>query len=86
MIGEFVIADRAIAHPLEVTVRLHPPFWQLMGRLLEGKLVVERRDFARTLVVLRDTFDVCIQTGSCVSYPEFKSTLAAAHLELGQLD
>jgi predicted ATPase/DNA-binding winged helix-turn-helix (wHTH) protein len=85
MTGDFVAADRAIAHSIEVATRLNAPFWQVMGRLLEGKLMVERRDFAQGLAVLREAFDVCRQTGWRVSYPEFKGTLAAAHLGLGQL-
>jgi predicted ATPase/DNA-binding winged helix-turn-helix (wHTH) protein len=85
MTGDFVAADRAIAHSIEVATRLNAPFWQMVGRFLEGKLMVERRDFAQGLAVLQEAFDTCRQTGWRVSYPEFRGTLAAAYLGLGQL-
>ena len=53
MTGDFVAAERAIAHSKEVATRLNAPFWQVVGRFLEGNLMVERRDFAQGLAVLR---------------------------------
>ncbi|WP_158932455.1 winged helix-turn-helix domain-containing protein [Acidisphaera sp. S103] len=85
MTGDFVAAERAIAHLIEIAARLNALFWQVMGRFLEGKLMVERRDFAQGLTVLREAFDICGRTGWRVSYPEFRGALAAAHLGLGQL-
>ena len=85
MIGEFGAADRAIAHSLEVATRLNAPFWQTVGRFLEGKLMVERREFARGMAVLREAFDTCRRTGWRVSYSEFMGALAAAHAGLGQI-
>ena len=85
MTGDFAAAERAIAHSMEVATRLNAPFWQMIGRFLEGKLMVERHDFAQGLTILREAFDISRRTGWRVSYPEFRGTLAAAHLGLGQL-
>jgi predicted ATPase len=53
---------------------------------MEGKLMVERRDFAKGLAALRDAFETCRQTGWLLSYPEYKCWLAEALAGLGQLD
>ena len=69
--GDFVAAERAIAHSIEVASRLNAPFWQVVGRFLEGKLMVERGDYAQGLAGLREAFEVCRRTAWRVSYPEF---------------
>jgi tetratricopeptide (TPR) repeat protein len=69
MTGDFVTAERAIAHSVEVAARLNAPFWRVVGRFLEGKLMVERRDFAQGLAVLQEAFNICRRTGWRVSYP-----------------
>lgn len=83
--GDFAAAERAIAHSIEVASRLNAPFWQMVGRFLEGKLMVERGDYAQGLAGLREAFEVCRRTAWRVSYPEFMASVAAAHLGLGQL-
>jgi len=85
MIGEFDIADRAIARLADLATSLNAPFWITAARFLEGKLLVERRAFADAVVVLREAFDTCRRTGWRLSYPEFKGTLAAALAGAGQL-
>jgi predicted ATPase len=56
----------------------------MVGRFLQGKLLVDRHEFAEASALLRDAFDRCGQAGWRISYPEFKGALAAAHLGLGQ--
>ena len=84
MTGDFDSADRAIARLIELATSLNAPFWQTAGRFLEGKLLIERHEFAKGLGVLRDAFNTCRQTGWRLSYPEFKGALASAHAGLGQ--
>jgi predicted ATPase len=86
MTGEFATADQAITRMIEVVTRLNAPFWLTAGRFLEGKLLVERAEFAEGLAVLREAFNICRQTGWRMSYPEFKGALASALAGLGQLD
>jgi predicted ATPase/DNA-binding winged helix-turn-helix (wHTH) protein len=86
MTGDLAAADRAIARLSEVATRLDAPFWRTVGRFLEGKLLVERGEFARGLPVLRDAFETCARTGWRMSYPEFKGALAGALAGLGRLD
>jgi len=84
MTGDLATADREIARLIEIATRLDSPFWQTVGRLLEGKLMVERRAFADALTTLRGAFAWCGQTGHYYSAIEFKGALAEAYAGLGQ--
>jgi tetratricopeptide (TPR) repeat protein len=86
MTGDFETANQAIARLIEIATSLNAPFWETTGRFLEGKLLVERREFAKGLGVLREAFSTCRRTGWRMSYPEFKGALAAALAGLGQFD
>lgn len=85
MTGDFATADRAITRLIEVATSLNAPFWLTVGRFLEGKLLIERREFAQGLPVLQDAFETCRRTGWRMSYPEFKGALAVALGGLGRL-
>jgi predicted ATPase/DNA-binding winged helix-turn-helix (wHTH) protein len=85
MTGEFGTAEQTIARLVEVATHLNAPFWLTAGRFLEGKLMVERGDFADGLRVLRDALDICRRTGWRISYPEFKGAFASALAGVGQL-
>jgi len=86
MIGDFEAAERANQRLIEVATSLNAHFWETAGRFVQGKLLVERGEFAQGLLVLRDAFETCGRTGWRVQYPEFKAALALAHAGLGQLD
>jgi predicted ATPase len=86
MTGHFAAAERANARLIEVATGLNARRFQTLGRFLEGKLLVERGDFANGLAVLRDAFDICRQTGWRMSYPEFNCWLAVALAGLGHFD
>ena len=86
MLGDFAAGERAITRLIEVATSLNAPFWQTAGRLLEGKLLVERGEFAQGAAVLRDAFETCSRTGWRISYPEFKGALARALAGVGQVD
>ncbi len=59
-------------------MRLNRPFFQVVARLLEGKLLVARGAFESGMAVLREAFDTCRRTGWRASYPEFMGALAEA--------
>lgn len=86
MTGDFATAAQTNARLIEVAASLNAQRWQTVGRFLEGKLMVERGDFANGLAALRDAFDTCRRTGWLMSYPEYKCWLAQALAGLGQLD
>ena len=84
MTGDFAAAERAIARLIEAATRSNAPVWKTTGRFLEGKLMIERREFAKGVVALRDAFDTANRTGSHPSHPEFLGALAEALAGLGQ--
>ena len=86
MMGDFEVAENAIANLIELATRVNAPFWMTAGQLLRGKLLVERREFAEGLAVLRDPCEVCRQTGWRLSYPEFNGSVALALAGLRRLD
>jgi predicted ATPase len=86
MTGDFDAAENAVSNLIELASRVNAPFWMTAGQFLRGKLLVERRDFAQGLAVLRDAFEMCRQTGWRLSYPEFNGSVALALTGLGRLD
>jgi predicted ATPase/DNA-binding winged helix-turn-helix (wHTH) protein len=86
MLGDFVTAEREIARLIELATRLHASFWQTSGRFLQGKLLVEQRDYAPATAILREAFHTCGQTGWRMSYPEFKGALAQSLAGMGEFD
>jgi predicted ATPase/DNA-binding winged helix-turn-helix (wHTH) protein len=86
MAGDFATADREIARLIEVATGLNALLWETAGRLLKGKLLVERGEFAQGLLVLRDAFKTCDRTGWHMSYDEFKGALALGLAGTGWLD
>ena len=86
MTGDPAAAGEAIALLNEAARLANAPFWQIEGRFLEGKLLIERGDFASGVQVLRDAFEFCRQIGWHVSQPEFMAALAEALAGLGALD
>jgi predicted ATPase len=86
MTGDFAAAEQANARLIEVATGLNARRFQTLGRFLDGKLMVERGEFAHGLAALRDGFEICRQTGWRMSYPEFNCWLAVAQAGVGQLD
>jgi predicted ATPase/DNA-binding winged helix-turn-helix (wHTH) protein len=85
MTGDFGAAERAIAQLTDAAMSLNSRFWMTIAQFVEGKLMVERRQFAEGTVVLRTAFATCQETGWRPSYPEFRGSLALALGGLGQL-
>jgi predicted ATPase/DNA-binding winged helix-turn-helix (wHTH) protein len=85
MTGDLVAADRAVAMLSDLATSLGAPFWKVVGRCLEGKLLIQRREFARGSVLLRSALDTCEQTEWRICYPEFMGVLAEGLAGLGRL-
>jgi predicted ATPase len=84
MMRDLATAEQAIARFVEVAAGLNAPFWHLVGRFLQGKLMIERREFATGVEMLRDAFETCRRTGWRASYPEFMGALAEGLAGLGR--
>jgi predicted ATPase/DNA-binding winged helix-turn-helix (wHTH) protein len=83
--GDLATADRAITRLIELATRLNSPLWIYAGRYLQGKLLIERGEFAKGCEVLREVFETSDRTGWRPSYSEFKGALAVGFAGLGQL-
>jgi predicted ATPase len=85
MTGNLPAAESAIALLITAATRSNAPYWLRAGQFLEAKLMIERRDFANSIAVLRDALDAGQGTGSPASHPEVLGALAEAFAGLGQL-
>jgi predicted ATPase len=86
MTGDLAAASRAVAMLTDLATRLEATLWKIVGRCLKGKLLIERREFGKGSVLLRNALDTCDQTGWRMCYPEFLGVLAEALSGLGQLN
>jgi predicted ATPase len=84
--GDLATAATTIARLSKIAASLNAPFWQLVGRFLEGKLMIARGEFATGTAALREAFETCRRTGWRASYPEFMGALAEGLAGLGRLD
>ena len=85
MTGDLAAAERAIARLIAAATRSNAPYWLCAGHFLEAKLMIERREFAKSIAVLHDAPDAGNGTGSPACNPEVLGALAEAHAGLGQL-
>jgi predicted ATPase len=85
MTGDLVAAERAVAMLIDLATSLNAAFWKIVGRCLEGKLLIERGEFGRGTVLLRSALDTCDQTEWRICYPEFMGVLAEGLAGCGQL-
>jgi predicted ATPase len=83
--GDFVAAERAVAMLSDLANSLNAAFWTIVGRCLEGQLLIKRGEFGTGSVLLRAALDTCTQTGWTISYPEFMGVLAEGLAGLGQV-
>jgi tetratricopeptide (TPR) repeat protein len=86
MTGDMVVADSAVASMNDLAARLDAALWKILGSFWEGKLLVERREFARGSALLQKALDKCDQTGWRICNAEFLGVLAQGLAGLGQLD
>jgi predicted ATPase/DNA-binding winged helix-turn-helix (wHTH) protein len=85
MTGDLAAADRAVAMLINLATNLDAALWKIVGRCLEGKLLIERREFGRGSVLLRSALDTCDQAEWRICYPEFMGVLAEGLAGLGRL-
>ena len=86
MTGDMAVADHAVASMNDLAARLDATLWKILGSFWEGKLLVERREFARGSALLQKALDKCDQTGWRICNAEFLGVLAKGLAGLGQLD
>jgi hypothetical protein len=84
MRGDFIAAERALALLLEMAGRVGATIWRLLGRCIEGKLLIGRGDYLSGTHHLRTTINTCAQTGWTVWYPELMGAIAEGSRGLGQ--
>jgi predicted ATPase len=84
--GDLATAATTIARLSKIAASLNAPFWQLVGRFLEGKLMIARGEFATGTAALREAFETCRRTGWRASYPEFMGALGEGLAGLGRID
>jgi predicted ATPase/DNA-binding winged helix-turn-helix (wHTH) protein len=82
--GDLVTADREIAGLIGLSTSLNAPFWQATGRILAGKVMVERRAFADALSTLRGDFDASSQSPRFFPDQEVSGAFVEALAGLGQ--
>jgi predicted ATPase len=82
--GDLATAEWAISRLSKVAASSKAHFWQVVGRFLQGKLLVARGEFEKGTAALREAFDTCRRTGWRASYPEFMGALAEGLAGLGR--
>jgi predicted ATPase/DNA-binding winged helix-turn-helix (wHTH) protein len=85
MTGDLVAAERAVAMLIDSATSLNAAFWKIVGRCLQGKLLIGRREFSAGSALLRTALETCDRTGWTICYPEFMGVLAEGLAGLGQL-
>jgi len=84
--GDIAVADRGVAAMSDVATKLDAALWRILASYWEGKVLVERREFARGSALLRRVLDTCDQTGWHICNAEFLGVLARGLAGLGRLD
>jgi predicted ATPase/DNA-binding winged helix-turn-helix (wHTH) protein len=86
MTGDITAADRGVAAISDLAMRFDAALWKILGSCWQGKLLVERGEFARGCELLQMALDTCDQTGWRICNAEFLGALAQAQAGLGQID
>jgi predicted ATPase len=76
MTGDLVVAEQALAMLIELATNRNTSVYKILGRCLEGELLIKRGEFKRGSVLLRSALDTCDQTGWTMCFPEFLGVLA----------
>jgi predicted ATPase/DNA-binding winged helix-turn-helix (wHTH) protein len=82
--GDIVAAEQAVAMLRDLAAEQNAMFWTVMGRCLEGKLMIQRGDFATGSAQLRAALKIGEQTGWVIWHPDLLGTLAEALAGLGR--
>jgi predicted ATPase/DNA-binding winged helix-turn-helix (wHTH) protein len=82
--GDLAGAAWAIPRLIGLATRSNAHIWQIEGRFLEARLMVERGDFEQGLAIANEVFGTARQVGW--TYPEFGGVLAEALAGVGQFE
>jgi predicted ATPase len=85
MTGDLAAAERSVALLVDLATSRNATFWRIVGRCLEGKLLIMRGEFRAGVGTLRAEIDACQRIGWAIWYPEFLGVLAEGVAGLGRL-
>jgi len=85
MTGDLAAAEGAIAAMSDWATRIDAPLWKSMAACWKGKLLIERREFARGIDLISQTLEACERTGWQMGYVQFLAFLAEGLAGLGHL-
>jgi predicted ATPase len=85
MTGDLAAGGRAVAMLIEVADRSNAAFWKILGRCLQGKLLIMRAEFSAGAALLRSEFDASERSGWAIWQPEYMGALAEGLAGLGRL-
>jgi predicted ATPase len=74
-----------VALLVDVATSRNATFWRIVGRCLEGKLLIMRGEFRTGVNLLRAEIDAGRRTGWAIWYPEFLGVLAQGFAGLGRM-
>ena len=83
MIGDLDAGADFVATLVDLAARRSLPFWQSVGRALEGTLAIRRGEFASGLALLHGVLDA--KPGWAVRFPDFLGAFAEGLARLGRL-
>jgi predicted ATPase len=83
MTGDLSTADQSIAMLIDVATSRNAPFWGILGRCFQGKLLVLRGEFAHGCSLLRSELDFCERANWPIWYPEFTGAMVEGLMGVG---
>jgi predicted ATPase/DNA-binding winged helix-turn-helix (wHTH) protein len=86
MTGDILTAERGTATINDLATRLDATFWRILGSRWQGKLLIERGEFAEGVSILQKMLDWCAETGWQAYNAEFLGDLAQGLAGLEQGD
>jgi predicted ATPase/DNA-binding winged helix-turn-helix (wHTH) protein len=85
MTEDVAAAERAVSAMADVATTVNAPFWRIIGRSLQGKLMIMRGEFDTGVALLREALATSDETGWRICHPEFTGALAVGLAGLGRL-
>jgi len=85
MTGDLEAADTAITAMSDCTARIGTPLWNMTATVWRGKLLIEHREFAQGVALVRQAVDACEQLGWRMCHAEFLGYLAEGLAGLDRL-
>lgn len=76
LIGDLEAAAASVAMLVDLATRRHLPFWQTVGRALEGALLIKRGEYADGVALLQEAIDTQVRPGWAARFPDLLGALA----------